>query len=211
MLDYVKKYSLKIEKIISYLLHPVIISTVSAIVYFILFPKYLPQAFKYKILLVIFISTYVIPVLFLFILKQRKTIDDFHLKTIKERKLPILFFAVITTLLAYRLLEVRVVNLLAISFLGASLSMFFVYVLFFVRIKTSLHTMAIGGLLGFVVLLSYHYEIRLLMLISVLFILSGLLAFARLKLKAHTSKEVYLGFSIGVLSQFIVYFIFYNM
>ena len=202
---------MKIEKIISYLLHPVIISTVSAIVYFILFPKYLPQAFKYKILLVIFISTYVIPVLFLFILKQRKTIDDFHLKTIKERKLPILFFAVITTLLAYRLLEVRVVNLLAISFLGASLSMFFVYVLFFVRIKTSLHTMAIGGLLGFVVLLSYHYEIRLLMLISVLFILSGLLAFARLKLKAHTSKEVYLGFSIGVLSQFIVYFIFYNM
>lgn len=192
-------------------MHPVIISTVSAIVYFILFPKYLPQAFKYKILLVIFISTYVIPVLFLFILKQRKTIDDFHLKTIKERKLPILFFAVITTLLAYRLLEVRVVNLLAISFLGASLSMFFVYVLFFVRIKTSLHTMAIGGLLGFVVLLSYHYEIRLLMLISVLFILSGLLAFARLKLKAHTSKEVYLGFSIGVLSQFIVYFIFYNM
>lgn len=202
---------MKIEKIISYLLHPVIISTVSAIVYFILFPKYLPQAFKYKILLVIFISTYVIPVLFLFILKQRKTIDDFHLKTIKERKLPILFFAVITTLLAYRLLEVRIVNLLAISFLGASLSMFFVYVLFFVRIKTSLHTMAIGGLLGFVVLLSYHYEIRLLMLISVLFILSGLLAFARLKLKAHTSKEVYLGFSIGVLSQFIVYFIFYNM
>lgn len=208
MQDYEKKFSLKVEKIISYLLHPVLFSTISAILYFIIRPKYLPKTFEYKILMVIFISTYVIPILFLFILKQRKTIEDFHLKTIKERKLPILFFTTITLLLAFRLLEIKVVNLLAFSFFGASLSMIIIFSLFFIKLKTSLHTLAIGGLTGFVMILSFHYKIRLLLLISILFLLFGVIAFARLKLKVHTNKEVYFGYFIGIFSQFFVYHFF---
>ena len=198
---------MKIEKIISYLFHPVLFSTISALLFFIIQPKYLPTAFVYKILLVIFISTYVIPILFLFILKQRKTIDDFHLKTIKERRIPMIFFTTITLLLAYRLLEIKVVNLLAYSFFGAALGMMFVFILFSVKLKTSLHTLAIGSLTGFIMLLSFHYEIGLLFLIASLFILFGLTAYARLKMQAHNNIEIYSGFIIGVLTQFIVYYL----
>ncbi len=198
---------MKVEKIISYLFHPVLFSTISALLYFIIQPKYLPKSFVYKILLVIFISTYVIPILFLFILKQRKTIEDFHLKTIKERKIPILFFTMISLLLAYRLLEVNVVNLLAYSFFGAALGMLVVYALFYLKLKTSLHTLAIGGLTGFIMVLSFHYKIGLLFLIAFLFLLFGWVAYSRLKLRAHNIKEVYFGFIIGIGTQFIVYYI----
>jgi len=178
----------------------------ATILYFIILPKYLVKEFEYKILLVVFMSTYIIPILFLLILKRRNNITDFHLKTIKERKLPIFFFTTITLLLAYRLLETGVVNLLAYSFFGVSLAMLVVFVLFFKSIKTSIHTLAIGGLTGFVLLLSFHFKIRLLLLIAVLFLVFGIIAYARLKMKAHTSKEVYLGFFIGVFTQILVYY-----
>lgn len=197
---------LKNEKIISYVFHPVLFATISALLYFIIQPHVLPKVFVYKILAVIFISTYIIPILFLFILKQRNSIDDFHLKTIKERKLPVLFFITITVLLAMRLIEIHVVNLLAYSFYGAALAMFMVFILFYFKIKTSLHTLAIGGLTGFLIVISYHYKIRLLILISALFILFGIVAYARLSLKAHSLKEIYLGYFIGVLSQFLMYY-----
>lgn len=197
---------MKIEKTISYLLHPVLFSTISTLLYFKLEPRYLPEAFKYKILLVVFISTYIIPILFLFILKKRNNIEDFHLKTIKERKLPIFFFTTITFLLAYRILEIKMINLLAYSFYGASLAMVIVFSLFYLKIKTSIHTLAIGGLTGFVMLLSFHYKIRLLVIIGLLFFVFGIIAFARLKLKAHSAKEIYLGFFIGCFSQFLVYY-----
>jgi len=186
--------------------HPVLFATISALLYFMIQPHALPKVFVYKILAVIFISTYIIPILFLFILKQRNSIDDFHLKTIKERKLPVLFFITITVLLAMRLIEIHVVNLLAYSFYGAALAMFMVFVLFYFKIKTSLHTLAIGGLTGFIIVISYHYKMRLLILISALFILFGIVAYARLKLKAHSIKEIYLGYFIGIISQFLVYF-----
>lgn len=198
---------MKVEKIISYVFHPVLFSTISAILFFIIQPKYLPKAFVYKILMVIFISTYVIPILFLFILKQRKTIDDFHLKTIKERRIPMLFFITISLLLAFRLLEINVVNLLAYSFFGASLGLIIIFLLFFIKLKISLHTLSIGSLIGFIMLLSFHYKIRLLFLIAFLFLLFGGIAYSRLKLKAHNTLEVYFGLIIGIGTQFIAYYV----
>ncbi len=198
---------MKFEKIISYTLHPVLFSTISTLFYFILTPKYLPKNFEYKVLTVVFISTYIIPILFLFILKKRNRIEDFHLKTIKERKLPIFFFAAITSLLAFRLLEIKIMNLLSLSFFGASLALFLVFVLFHFKVKTSLHTLAIGGLTGFVILISYHFKIQILIIISTLFIVFGLIAYSRLKLKAHSNLEIYLGFILGVTTQFIVYYL----
>ena len=197
---------MKIERIISYLFHPVLFSTISALLFFIIQPQYLPRPFVYKILLVIFISTYVVPILFLFILKQRNTIEDFHLKTIKERKIPLFFFTMISLLLAYRLFEIKIVNLLAYSFFGAAIGMLLVFVLFFLKIKTSLHTLAIGSLTGFIMILSFHYKIGLLFLISFLILLFGLVAYARLKLKAHHPIEVYIGFFIGIISQITTYY-----
>jgi len=39
-----------------------------------------------------------------------------------------------------------------------------------------------------------------------LFLLSGLIASARLHLKAHTEKEVYIGFFIGFISPIVLFY-----
>lgn len=197
---------MKSAKIISYLFHPVLFSTISTFLFFIIQPSYLPKPFKHKILSVIFLSTYIIPIIFLFILKRRKSIDSFHLKSIEERKFPTLFFLTITLLLGIRLLELSVIDILAYSFIGVAGALTITFLLLFSKIKTSLHTLAIGGLTGFIMVISYHYKIRLLLLISIGVLLFGIVATARLKLKAHTNTEVLLGFFIGLILQLCSYY-----
>lgn len=65
--------------------------------------------------------------------------------------------------------------------------------------------LGIGGLIGFFMCVSYKYQLNLLILISFLFIISGGVAYARLIVKAHTLKEIYLGFLVGVLSEILVF------
>lgn len=201
------------QKIISYIFHPVLFPTVGTILFFINQPKYIPKELKYNVFYVVFLSTYVIPVFFLFILKKKNSIDSYHLKTIKERKYPILFFFILNLLLGLRLLDFNIssITLLAISFIAIAVALILIFMLFYLKIKTSLHTLAIGGLLGFLISLSYHYQIRMLVQISVLFLLFGIVSLSRLKLKSHNQVEVFLGFVIGVFSHLIAYFVYYHL
>lgn len=202
---------MKIEKIISYIFHPVLFSTIGAILFFIIQPKYIPKELAYNVIGVVFLSTYIIPILFLYILVKKKSVDSFHLKTIKERKFPIIFFIILTFLLGFRLLNLKITDILSYLFIASSLSLMIVYSLFIFNQKTSLHTLGIGGLTGFLMLLSFHYKIKLLPLIAIFFILFGLISYSRLKLKAHSQIEVFLGFFVGIISQVIIYFIFQNL
>ena len=68
--------------------------------------------------------------------------------------------------------------------------------------------LGIGGLLGFFIFVSYHYELNLILLISFLFIIAGFIAISRIKIKAHTLREIYLGFLIGLVSETIVYILY---
>ena len=64
-----------------------------------------------------------------------------------------------------------------------------------------------GSIISFFFVISNIYNLSLLPLILVLILLSGLLGSARLYLKAHNSKELLVGFLIGILSQFAIFFI----
>jgi hypothetical protein len=202
---------LKFQKIITYVFHPVLFSTIGAVLFFIIQPKYIPKELEYTILSVIFISTYIIPVFFLFILKIKNSIESYHLESINERKFPIVFFFILNFLLGLRLLEFKMISLLAISFIATAIALLFIFLLFYSKIKTSLHTLAIGGLAGFLMAVSYHYQIRILILIASVVLLFGIVAVSRLKLKAHTQTEVFLGFIIGVLTQIGTYYFFYKI
>lgn len=202
---------LKFQKIISYVFHPVLFPTVGTILFFINQPRSIPDELKYNVFYVVFLSTYVIPVFFLFILKKKNSIESYHLETIKERKYPILFFFILNLLLGLRLLNFNItsIELLAISFISIASALLFIFMLFYLKIKTSLHTLAIGGLLGFLISLSYHYHIRMLFQIATLFLLFGIVSISRLKLKAHNQLELFLGFIIGVASHLITYYVYY--
>jgi hypothetical protein len=109
------------------------------------------------------------------------------------------------------LVDFHIVDLLAYSFYGIAISLSFTYILFNAKIKTSLHTLGIGGILGFIIIMSFEYKLNYNLIIAILFVLAGLIAVSRLALKAHKPKEIYIGFLVGMISQFISYQFYHNM
>jgi hypothetical protein len=130
--------------------------------------------------------------------------------TIEERKFPTILFISISIFIGYWLYKTTVVNLLALFYFGYGICLIGSYILLYFNRKISLHTAAIGGLVGFLIYLSLYYKINLTILLIVLFILSGIIASARLKLNAHILKEVFWGYLLGLFSQVIV-FLIYNI
>jgi len=198
-------------KFISYVLHPLLFSFMGSFLYLYLTPKHIVKEQEYIILFVVFVSTYIIPVLLLALLKKVKLIDDYHLKTINERKFPILFFIMLSFLIGRALIGIGIVDLLAFSFFGVAFALSFTYLLFNIKIKTSLHMLGIGGIIGFVMVISYEYQLNFNALLAGLFILAGLIGVSRLGLNAHRPKEVYIGFILGIISQWMSYQIYQNI
>ena len=196
---------MQFQRAISFVFHPIIVPICSALLYFIFVPRHMPREWALRVLGLIFIATYLVPIFLLFFLKKLKMIENFHLPSINERKFPILFFIVLSFLLGRLLMKTHSINLLALSFYGCTLSLALVFTLFYFKIKTSLHALGFAGLIGFISFLSYAYQINLLGLLLLLFLLFGLVASSRLILKAHKPQEIYLGFLIGFFSQIVVY------
>ena len=202
-----------IYKAISYIFHPIVFSVIATLLYFTLLPSHITKQSERSILIIVFLSTYIVPILLLFFLKRFKMIENFQLKTINERKFPVLFMMVLFILLGRTLLETGVVDLLSYSFFGCALALFCVYLLFIANLKTSLHSLSIAGLIGFVCIISFHYKLNLLITLIFLFLLFGIIALSRLKLEAHETREIYIGFLIGFISQIGIYslLIYYNI
>jgi hypothetical protein len=198
-------------KFVSLIFHPILFSFIGTFLYLFLSPKHFIKKQEYIILIVIFVSTYIFPIFLLLFLKKMNLIKDYYLKTIEERKFPILFFIVLSFLIGKMLLKIQIVDLLAFSFYGVALALFITYLLFGLNIKSSLHTLGIGGIVGLVIVMSFEYQLNFNFLISVLFVLSGLIAVSRIKLKAHLNKEVYIGFLIGIMAQLISFQMYQSM
>jgi membrane-associated phospholipid phosphatase len=65
---------------------------------------------------------------------------------------------------------------------------------------------ALSAFLVFAISLSRHFQINGLLVVSVLVLLNGLVASSRLYMQAHTPRELFLGFLVGFIPQFIVAF-----
>ena len=196
---------MKFAKFISYFFHPINFSIIGAMLYFLFIPKYIYKPLEHTILIVLFIGTYLFPILLLFLMRRFGLIHSYHMATIEERKFPTLLFISISLFMGYWLYKTTVVNLLALFYFGYGVCLIASYILLYLNQKISLHTAAIGGLIGFLIYYSYQFEINLIVLFIILFVLSGIIASARLKLNAHILSEVFWGFFLGILSQLIVY------
>ncbi len=199
---------MKFNKFISFFFHPMNFSIIGAVIYFLFVPKYIFKPQEHLILLVIFVGSYVFPVLLLALLKRFGMINSYHMDTIEERKFPTILFISISYIIGNWLFKSNVVDLLSLIYFGYGLALILSYILLYFKVKISLHTAAISGLLGFLIYFSYYYKINMIIILAILFALSGIIGSSRLKLKAHNLKEVSLGYIIGISSQFIVYMIY---
>lgn len=188
----------KLCKLISYIFHPALMPVVGYLLFFFLLSTEPFGKRQILFLSLIFLGTFVVPAFFLLTLRYTGFISSLNVENRKDRAVPFMFTTIFYTLLAYLMIqkvgyEIQIVLLTG----GVALSMC-VTTLVTLFHKTSVHTVGISGLLGF--LFSFQVantSLELLLPIVILFFLTGMVMTSRLYLKAHTPNEVWSGFVIG--------------
>tara|TARA_R110002126_G_scaffold83390_2_gene203580 strand:- start:5 stop:610 length:606 start_codon:yes stop_codon:yes gene_type:complete len=188
---------------ISYLLHPLFIPIGGTIAYFLITPKYTPLEIQSASILPIFILTVIIPIITFFILKNVGLVNSIFLETTTERKYPLYIHASILLLILYKVIRNNYVSELYFYFTGLLGATVACLLLLLFNFKTSLHAVGVSGLLMYLINLSIHFEINLIIAISIFILLTGAVLTARLYLKAHTRIELIIGVFIGLLSQLL--------
>lgn len=182
-----------------------VIPTIGVLLFLILTPDIISTQRQYLLISIIFFATYVVPLLSLFVLKTLGLINSFQVHSIKERKLPIFVMLVIFYVLGRLLINIPLFKELGVLFYGTNIALVLIYLLFFLKIKASLHIMSMASFLGFFLIFSSIHSINILPIAAIIVLLTGILASSRLYLKAHTHKEIYLGFFIGIISQYLAF------
>lgn len=189
-----------IFQISAYILHPVFIPLYITILYINIFNEVLTATFTEYILYLIFTGTLVFPLITIFILLKTKLVNSIHLKTQKERILPIVFSG-ISIYITARLLMIGSINSPLNSYLIGIVVTLSWILIFSKRLKVSLHVASISAALGFNIYLSQVFLINLLPIIISLIIILGLVSTSRIKLNAHSYKEVVVGIIFGIVPQ----------
>lgn len=197
---------MKLAKFISYLFHPITFPIIGSFIYFLLVPSYIFKPQEYQFLIVIFVGTYIFPIATLALMKSFRMISSYDIDSISERKFPILLFIAIAYIIANWLYKTGIVDMLSLLFYGYSIGLLIAYILLYFKFKLSLHTSASSGLIGFFICFSHYYNQNVLLLIMIMVLMAGIIGSSRLKLGAHTLKEVFWGFILGILTQFIAYY-----
>ncbi|MFO8001493.1 MAG: PAP2 family protein [Marinilabilia sp.] len=188
------------SKILTFLFHPMLMPTLG--IFFILNAGAqlfsIPLEAKRLVYIIVFVSSCLLPVSLLPLFLQVKLINSFRMETARERVYPVLsagLFYFLGYLLLARLnvsplIEVFVLASLVALLLAVAVSYFW---------KISIHTLAVGGVTGALFGLMLRFGMDLVPVVSVMLIISGLIAMARLYLNAHTPAQVYAGYAVGFL------------
>jgi len=200
--------SISLAKVISAIFHPLLVPTYALLLLINLQTHSilaLPEDFRYIIVSFVFLTTFVLPSIIIFILLKVGKIKSLEMQSQQERVLPMLIIAAAFYSTYYLLKQSAVTGLMSLFMVGATMLVLITLIINYIT-KISLHMTAWGGLfgtfLGFAI--SFHYNLMPILFIIILVI--GLIATARLKLNAHTPLQVYLGFLVGTL---VMVFLFY--
>jgi len=196
---------MKFHKFISTILHPIVLPTLGVFLYFVFVSQSFEKRLQLIVLGLVFALTYVVPVLLLLFLRNFGFIKDFQVSTIKERRFPVIFMIFLLYFLGNTIIQIPTIRNLGILFYGTSLSLTCIYLLFSVKLKSSLHLVSMGNMIGFFLIMTNINSLSMLPIIILLILLSGILASSRLYLKAHTPIELLIGFSLGIVCQFILF------
>ena len=196
---------MRLYKFISIILHPIVSPTIGVIIYLIFLPHTIIEKQRLYLIGYIFIITYLIPLGVLILLKGLNLINSFKVQSIKERKIPLFLMILLFTIIGNIFMKSLNLRDFGVLFYGTTLGLILVYLFIIFQIKVSLHLLSIGSLIGFFMMMGFEYSTSVAPIILVLILLSGLLASARLHLKAHEPKEVYLGVLFGISSQICAY------
>lgn len=193
-------------KLISAVLHPFLMPlfTVFLLRHFDVYLSNRMDVFLYLTLIILI--TAVATGVSILVMRNRGLISDLDIRNRSERFTPFLIvlgYYVMAYILTLELTGISIPVLYRSLMLGLVVSIL-TGIVITTRFKLSMHLLAIGGVLASVMYVGVLHDTSDVHWIAAIVLASGLLAWSRLELKAHTLREVYVGFSVGFVCMFCV-------
>ncbi len=198
----------RISKFISIIFHPVLIPTLG---FFLLFNSgfyfsMLTWEAKRFVLLVVFFSTGILPILSVAILALNSKFD-ISMENSRDRIIPLMSSSIFYYLGYVLLGRMKAFPVFKI-FLVASVLVIIALLLISFKWKISNHMAAVGGVTGTIFALSFRSGINPIFTILTVILISGLVGTARMVLKKHDLKQLTAGYILGFsVLYLVIYFI----
>lgn len=162
-----------------------------------------PLALRLTVTVITFVFTFILPSLNALILLKTGRINSFEMETRKERVIPYISTALYFFALFYLFHQAQFPSFLNMLILAAAIAIIAAFLVNY-KWKISAHAVGIGGLIGAIMGISLRLSIDLHLIIILLILCAGFAGYARLKLDAHSPAQVYTGFLLGFLAEFLL-------
>lgn len=154
------------------------------------------------LLVLIFSSTFLLPLLSVFIMVKFGKVRSIYMEEQRERNWPLLQTAIVYGVAFYVLVQAkRIPPVIPVFILGATSAMV-VAMLINLKWKISLHMIGIGGLCGAITSMYIMLQEGNPIWLALIFLCAGVLGSARLMLLAHNSLQILSGFILGFVIEF---------
>lgn len=157
----------------------------------------MPQSGQEATYLIVFISTFVLPLIMLSVFLLRKVVKSLEMTEKQERFVPFMVTAVFYFFSYYTLNKLNAPGFITAYILGAFFIVLSVAIIS-IKWKISAHMAGIGGMIGMILSLANIYLVQNPFFFLETLIIAGFIGSARLYLEAHNLKQTGAGFALGI-------------
>lgn len=126
------------------------------------------------------------------------------LSDISQRKIPLLLQIMLLSILIVKSITIEKFPELFYFLFAGLLSAIFAFGLLFLEVKSSIHMIGMSALTVFIIGLSIHFQINIINTVMFFVVMNGFVASSRLEMKAHSKKELLIGFLCGIIPQLVL-------
>lgn len=203
-----KGFEYSLAKGLSIIFHPLLMPCYGVVLFYLLdthIGSSLNPIYKWILSGMIIVNMCVIPIALSFLLKKLGLIRSLKMENKRDRWAPYLVSLLFYIIAYFTCLNTNQPGSYEISvlILGAAAVLFLVTAINFFW-KISAHMAGVGSVVGALAGISMEFHIPVLPFIILGIFLAGLVGYARLKLQSHNSWQVYIGFTLGFLTQFLL-------
>lgn len=199
-------------KSVSAIFHPLLMATYVLVAFYLFMPDiFSPVALNSVpvVILATFLTTFIIPIISIAILKMTSRITNLELTNREERILPFLSIALFYAAATYMYFNKLHMQPPLSNMMITVTALITILLLITFRFKISIHAAASWGSVGLLIALNLKLANQTLMIPTLLFIvIAGLVSTSRLWLGSHTAKEIWAGTFLGFLFCFSGIFFF---
>ena len=210
-------------KTLSVIFHPLLVLTYMLILLLVVNPylfgvNSVGEKKSIELILTVLFSTFLIPAFAIFLMWRLKLISSIHMADKQDRIGPFIVTGIFYLWVFRSVMEdSNIPTAFLIAVLGTTMGLFICFLinLFF---KISLHAAGMGGMVGMVLIIMWLYsygsftiqlpllgaaEFSINFVLIICLLIAGLVGTSRLLLKAHSPRELYTGFILGLLCHYI--------